>query len=262
MKRLSKKYELIFVLLFPLVVFILTFFFNWHINYLSSLFLMFGVPSLFLSFQNKEKVNKITKFSLMVSIPIAFIFELVSFGDQSWTVPQSIIPWRFFGFIPFEDLLWQFFTVYLIIMFYECFCRQKFQPLLFSRIKIMNVLLYSAMVIVMLIFTLNSSLISPSYAFLWLGLIFFPIQIIIFLFRRPDLVRPLIKVQIFFFYIHTMFELIGIKWSHWLFPGEHYIGWVNILSMHFPLEEFIFVMCIGAMAACVYYEYFANKRYL
>jgi hypothetical protein len=252
--------DLLFTLIFPLIIFLAVFVGNISINYLQSLILVFAVPSLYLSLRYINKFKKIAAFSLMVSIPIAIIFELAAFADKSWVVPYSIVPMRLFGLIPFEDFLWQFMTVYFILMFYECFCKKVFQSKFPRQIGSMNMLLYSIAIITALIFFINPQILVIPYAFLWLGIIFFPLPIIIFLSAYPSYTIPFLKVQIFFLYIHMIFELIGLKWNHWIFPSSHYIGWVSLFGQRFPLEEFIFVMCIGAMGACVYYEYFANHR--
>lgn len=251
--------DLFIVLSIPLFVFFLVFF-GLQINYLESLLLVFALPSIYLSLKNRGKLMKVFLFSLLVSIPIAFIIELVAFGDNAWTVPTTVFPIRLFGFIPLEDLLWQFLTVYTILIFYEHFFNQKASPEISKRITLMNRILFPLMFLVMLVFLADKTLLSIPYSFLWLGLIFFPIPAILFLAAHRQFLGSFLKVQLFFLYIHLIFELIGLKLNHWIFPGEHYIGWVRLLGQSFPLEELIFVMLIGAIAACSYYEFFTNSR--
>lgn len=229
-------------------------------SYLQSLVLIFLVPILYLSCRSFSKIRKVAIFSLAVSIPVAITFELIAFGDNAWYVPQSTFAFRLFGVIPIEDLLWQFMTVYLIIIFYEHFCNKEFLPSISPKIHIMNYVLYSIALVVVAIFTICASIIKIPYAFLWLGILFFPIQIVLFLWKYPQFSRSFLRVQLYFLYTHMIFELIGVKFSHWVFGGSHYIGWVSVLGQRFPLEELIFVMLLGALAACTYYEFFTNKK--
>lgn len=252
--------DFLIVLASPLLVFLAVFLFDLQISYLESLLLVFALPSVYLSLKSRAKVKKVLLFSLLVSIPVAFIFELVAYGDNSWAVPTSVFPWRLFGFIPIEDLLWQFLTVYTLLIFYEHFCNRHFLPDISKRIRVMLWILYPAMLVVMFTFLANSTLLQIPYAFLWLGLVFFPVPAIMFLVKHRSFFSSFLKVQLFFLYIHLLFELIGLKLGHWTFPGVHYIGWVSVLGQSFPVEELIFVMLIGAFAACAYYEYFTDTK--
>ena len=87
-----KSRDLLIVIIWPLCIFLGVFLFDLQINYFESILLVFGIPSLYLSWRNRVVVKNILKFSLLVSIPIAFIFELVAHGDSSWLVPASVFP--------------------------------------------------------------------------------------------------------------------------------------------------------------------------
>jgi len=255
-----KKLDLIVVTLIPLIIFILVFFFDFQINYFTSLLLAFGIPSLYLSIKNKEKVKKVAFFSFLVSIPIAVIVELIAFGEKAWVVPESIFPFRLFGFSPIENYIWQFITVYTILIFYEYFCNNKFQKDMSKKMKIMIYILYPLTIIMVLMFYINQSLININYSYIWFGIIFFIIPITLFLTKYPKFFVPFLKVQIFFLYIHMIFELIGLKYNHWIYTGTNFVGWFSLFGLKMPIEELFFVMIIGAIAACTYYEYFANKN--
>lgn len=253
-----KKIDLAFIYLFPLIIFVLIFFLDIKINYLQSLILIFAVPSLYLSFRAKEKVRKVAWFSLLVSIPVAITVELIAFWDHAWIVPQSLFQFRLFGFSSVENYLWQFLTVYTILMFYEHFCNRKFQQKSSKKIWIMNLALYSLTFVVSILFVTQSPLLHISYPYLWFCIPFFIVPVTLFLGKYPSFFMSFMKVQIFFLYIHTIFEIIGVKLSHWIYPSTHYIGWVTLLGQRFPTEEFVFVMLLGAFAACSYYEFFTN----
>ncbi len=254
-----KERDLAIIFLWPLLILIAVFFLDLKISYFASLLLIFGIPSFYLSIKNKGKVKKVALFSIFVSIPIAIIVELIAFGEKAWSVPESIFPYRFFGFSPLENYIWQFLTVYFILIFYEHFCNMKFQPKISSRIKVMNYVLYSIALLAILIFIISPSLLNANYSYIWFGVIFLIIPTVSFLVKYPSFFLPFIKVQVFFFYIHMIFELVGLNLNHWVYTGSNFIGWFSLSGLRMPIEELFFVMIIGAFATCSYYELFTNK---
>ncbi|MEK6840514.1 MAG: hypothetical protein AABX79_01015 [Nanoarchaeota archaeon] len=257
---MGKKIDLTFILLIPLIVFLLVFFSGLRINYFESLILIFAIPSLYLTIKNKKKARKVAIFSFLISIPFDIIWELLNYGDNAWTVPNSIFPFRFFGFSPLENYIWMFLTVYTILIFYEYFLDAKFQSKISGRIKVMTYIFYSISIILIIIFLVNKEFLSFPYSYLWLGIIVFIIPIMTFLIKYPSFITNFFKVSVFFFYIHLIFELIGLKLNHWTYTGTHFIGWVFLFDLSFPVEEFFFVIILGGFAACVYYEFFTSDR--
>jgi|GEM_PF-2353775 len=256
----NKYLDLIFVFVVPFVVFLAVFIIGINITYLESLALIFGIPSLYLSFRAREKVRKVAIFSLLVSIPVAITVELMSVWDRAWIVQQSSFPIRLFGFSPVENYIWQFLTIYTILIFYEHFCNKKFQPDISKRIWAMCLILYSLACAVIILFIAGSPLLHISYPYLWFCVPFFIMPVILFLAKYPSFFVSFLKAQLFFLYIHTIFETIGIKLNQWIYPSIHYIGWVTLFGQKMPLEEFIFIMLFGAFAACTYYEFFTNNN--
>jgi len=258
MEKVAKKLDIVLVLLFPSIIFLSVFFLNVKINYLESLLLMFGVPSLYLSFKSRRKVAKVFLFSLLISIPVALIFELLGVGTQAWVIPHSVFSWRLFSFSPVENYVWQFLVVYTILIFYEYIRIGTFSQKLSKRVRWIWCVLYSLAFLLVFLYCIHPSLLAIPYAYIWPGIVLFVIPVFIFLYRNPSFFWPFLKVQVFFFYLHTLFELIGVKLHHWIYPG-HYVGWVTFFGQGFPLEELIFVMLFGAFTACTYYEFFGNE---
>ena len=223
-----KKADIAILIFLPLVIFLAIFLVELKINYFVSLLLFFGIPSLYLSLKNDEKIQKVGLFSILVSIPIAIIFELVAFGDKGWFVPESIAPYRIFSLIPLEDFIWMFLVTYTILIFYESFCNTKFQKSIDNKIKLMIYTLYPLTFLLVALFFISPSLLNIPYFYLWAGIILFLIPIILFLLRYPRLFRPFLKTSVFFFYIHLLFEIVGLKLNHWTFTGDYFIGWVPI----------------------------------
>ena len=256
----TKKFDLLVMIVWPLLVFILVFGFDYKISYFDSLILVFVIPSAYLSIKSRKLIKKVSVFSLAASIPIALIFELLGVGEKAWVIPNSIIPWRLFSFSPIENYLWQFLTVYTIIIFYEYFCNKSFQPNISRKIKLMNLILYSLAGLLVVVYLINSELLNIKYSYIWPGIILFIIPSLLFLIKKRYFLKSFLKVQLFFLYSHLIFELIGVKLGHWLYTSSNYIGLVKILGQVIPVEELFFVMIIGALAACAYYEFFTYER--
>ena len=257
---MGKKIDLTFILLIPLIVFLLVFFSGLKINYFESLILIFALPCLYLTIKNRKKARKVAIFSFLISIPFGIIWELLNYGDNSWVVPSSIFSFRFFGFSPLENYVWMFLTTYTILIFYEYFLDDKFQSKISGKIKVMTYIFYSMSIILIIIFLVDREFLSFQYSYLWLGIIIFIIPIIMFLVKYPSFISNFFKVSVFFFYIHIIFELIGLKLNHWTYTGTNFIGWVSLFSLSFPIEEFLFVIVLGGFAACAYYEFFTNDK--
>ena len=85
---IPKELDLVFVIVGPLVVFGAVFACSWQITHLEALLLVFGIPCLFLSLEDTEKLRKISAFVLFVSVPMALIFGIIATGDNAWVVPQ------------------------------------------------------------------------------------------------------------------------------------------------------------------------------
>lgn len=238
----------------PLLIFILVIS-GLKISYLISLLLFFGIPCLYLSFKNKKKVAKLALFSLLVGFPVAIIFQLVAYSDHSWTVPQSILPWRLFGITPLEDFLWMFLTLFTLLLFYEYYRKEEYNLMLPKRFLILIIALFSLAGAIIATHLLFPSLLNIPYAYTWLGTVFFLIPVIVFLTRNPHYFSRFIPVTLFFFFIHLLFEITGVLLNHWQFTGTNYLGWMSFLGVKFPVEEFVFVLILGGFSAGTYYEF-------
>jgi len=56
------------------------------------------------------------------------------------------------------------------------------------------------------------------------------------------------------------YELTALHLGLWSFPGEHFIGWVDILGYRFPFEEFFFFIVLASIAGLAYYEFFDDDQ--
>lgn len=255
-----KKFDLAFVILAPLFVLGIVFIFNININYLTNLFLVFGIPITYLGFKTKHKLKKISIFTFLVSIPLAIIIELIAMGDNAWYVPKSFFSFRILGNIPLEDFIWMFFVTAIILLFYEHFINKKPNKNYSKKgLRLMVIILYSLMFIVISLHFLATDLLQIPYAFFWTGFTLLLIPTVIYLLNYKKDFIDFSKTSAYAFVIFLIFELIGVSLNHWIFQGNNYLDWVNVFGIKFPFEEFFYVMLLGGFAALSYYNFFMNK---
>ncbi len=253
----SKKQDIIILVLLPIIATHISLLFR--TNFLISSLLFFGIPSLYLSLISPKEIKKIFFFSLIFSIPLGFILDYFAVKDLSWHVPQTIFPFRIFGLIPIEDLIWGFLTIYFICSFYEYFLDKKIKKKQNKNLKYLISFLFLAIIIFYFI-TQNMPSFSIPYFYLWMGILLALFPIVLFLFNFPQFFFRYTKLIIYFFSVFFLSEITGLRLNQWEFPGNHFIGMVDILGLTFPFEEFIFFIVLFSVAIISWYEFFADDK--
>ena len=257
-QKFFKKLDIVLLILFPIVSVVLSLAFS--VNFLVSILLFFGLPSLWLSFRTQSQVKKTFLFSFILSIPLGIFIDYIATIDNSWFVPTTVFPFRLFGVVPIEDLIWGFFLIYSIVIFYEHFLDKGKHELVDRRMKYLAwPLIILMLVFFAALFTKPDLLIIP-YAYFWLGTIFFILPSITFLSFFPRLLSKYVKTASYFFLLAILFELTGLQLNQWTFPGNNFIGWVELFGHRFPFEEFFFWFVMGAISVLSYYEFFYDDR--
>lgn len=229
-------------------------------NFLLSTLLFFGLPSVWLSFQKPERVKKLLLFSVLLAIPLTIIIDYIATIDQSWFVPETIFPSRLFGVIPYEDFIWGFGLIYLVTMFYEHFLDKHPDKLIWKPMKYWGILAGIALVVFTFLFVTDAEILHIKYAYMILGLTLWIGPSVIFLFFYPHLLKKFFVTLAYFFPAALVFELTGLYLGQWTFPGENFVGWVNLFGHSFPFEELLFWLILGPIGILSYYEYFNDDR--
>lgn len=257
-ERRWKKIDLILMIVFPIAAIILSMGLN--LNYLLSTILFFGVPSLYLSIRKKSLIKKTTIFSFLFIIPISIIIDYLGIRDNSWWVPQTVFGMRFFGGIPFEDLVWSFLIAYFVVSFYEFFLDRKDEP---GVKKHMNYLIGGTLIVffIFIIFLIVSpGILHVPYAYLWMGILTVIAPLITFLSFFPKLIGRYTILGAYFFFVTLLQEIATLHLNNWQFLGTNFIGWFELFGYRFPVEEFILYISLMAAAIAVYYEFFDDDQ--
>jgi len=255
----KEKIDLILLLLYPIFASLFLLFIKG--NAFLSIIIFFAIPPLYLSFRAKKYVKKSLIFSLVLGLPLFFIVDYIAHLTKTWLLHDSILPFRFFNYVPLEDWIWAVFYIYFIVIFYEYFLDKDVKVQAWHKnMKYLVMGLLIAFVLFLSALILNPKYLNIPYFYLTMGLTVILLPILLILLKFPKLTAKFFKTGAYFFYLVFIYEITGLKLDLWSFPGTEFIGWVTFLGVSFPIEEFVFWIMLGSMAALSYYEFFDDDR--
>ncbi len=258
---MSKSVDIAVLLILPAVAVVSTVFLSTN-KFISTL-LFFGLPCLYLVWRNPRIFKKSLLYAFVFSLVLSIFVDTLAVFDGSWYIPHSIVPYRLFGAATFEVYLFGLLWVLFSILFYEHFFdnhrpRDHF-PKVFSRLLYLFGFLILA---VGILFVTKPELLVIPYFYTWVSLIFVISPLAWFLVRYPRFLSRFTVQGGYFFFVLLLFELAALWVGQWTFPGEHFIGWVELFGYSFPLEEFVFWLMFATPSMLAYYEFFADDRKL
>jgi len=232
-------------------------------NFFLSIIIFLAIPSVYLSIRNRKFVIKALIPALLISCPLMILIEYIGYSSLSWSFPESIFPFKIFGNVIFEVVLWAFFNSYFVVIFYESFLHHHFTKKFYGkRFKYLLIITLVAFSIFCFI-GFNKIFVNISYFYLIFGLVLFGLPIAIQFLNyshTKKLIVKMLKASAYFFYLSFIYEFFALKYNWWGFPGKTYIGWFEIFGVKFPLEELIWWILLFAFAILVYYEYFNDDE--
>lgn len=256
--KLLKKLDIFLLILFPLVSISLSLFFK--ANFLTSIFLFYGLPSLWLSIRTPAQIKKTLIFSAIFSIPLGILIDYIGIIDGSWFVPFTVFSFRLLNIVPIEDLIWGFFVIYSIIIFYEHFLDKGKHELIDKKMKYLIWPIFSSLLIFLTILFTKPELLNIKHVYLWVGILLILLPSITFLSFFPRLLSKYVKTGSYFFLLALIFEITGLQLNQWAFPGTNFIGWIDFFGFRFPFEEFFFFVVMSSTCVLSFYEFFDDDR--
>ncbi|MCX6811067.1 MAG: hypothetical protein NTY30_05060 [Candidatus Berkelbacteria bacterium] len=255
----NKKIDLIVLLTLPIVLSLVALFLN--LNAFWSVILFFGLPSILLSFRRPAYILKSLLFSIIASVPVIIIVDYIAESTGQWLIPGSILPTRLFGVVPIEVIFWAIMNFYAVIMYYEWFLDHHLKKELFGKnIKKLLLLigvLFSTFIALVFYFP---NILNISYFYLWFGLLVIIFPILWELINHPGIVPRFIKAAAYFFYLTFFYEVTALKLNWWNFPSNKFVGWVEVSSVRFPIEELVFWIILFTMAILTAFEVFDKDQ--
>lgn len=252
----KKKIDIAILVIYPLFSVALSLFFK--VSPAIATILFFGLPSFYLSLRTKKAIIRTLIFTSSISV-FGIIVDHLAALDKSWHT-ITVFPFRIFGTVPLEDLIWVFFLIYYIVIFYEHFFDKGKHKLIAPHMKYFAYFIISVSVIFLLLLFSNSSLLKIPYFYLKGGLLVLLVPSVAFFVYFPKFISKFLKTAPYFLYVGLLNELTGLQLRHWSFPGENFIGWITILGYRFPYEELFFWLVIFSIAVLCFFEFFDDDK--
>ncbi|MCF7831177.1 hypothetical protein K9M41_04265 [Candidatus Gracilibacteria bacterium] len=228
-------------------------------EFITSIGLFFVLPSIWLSFRKPKHVKKLVVFSVIFALPFTLIIDHLAVLDNSWDVP-TIFPFRIFGTVPIEDIIWGICLVYLTTIFYEYFLDKRKDKFMWRHMSYFFVLVFLLLTTFTFFLVSYPELLHIPYTYLVVGLAFVLMPTILVLISFPHLLTKFFSTLAYFFPLALLMELTALILGHWSFPGKNFIGWVDIMGQKFPFEELFFWFLLLPIAILSYYEFFNDDR--
>jgi hypothetical protein len=268
MKKKKIIIDLFIVMVIPVLAATISLFFR--ANFLISTILFFGIPSLYLVYRGGA-FKKTFIFSLFFSTPLTFIFDYLIAKDNGWYIKNTIFSFRIFDLVVIEQFIWTFLWVFYIVLFYEYFFDKRNKKSIFSFFQKTNEIItlkmenFALLLFIILSFFIFLAFVDPilltiNYSYLILGVIFGIIPLSIFLFKFPNFIVRFSLVSFYFFILAAIIEYIGLRLSHWCFPGAHFLGMIRYFGFLIPYEEVILYFIFSTPIILSYYEFFDDDR--
>ncbi|MEK7092670.1 MAG: hypothetical protein AAB907_03520, partial [Patescibacteria group bacterium] len=186
---------------------------NFPINALLSSVVFYGIPAGLLSFYRPEYIKK----SLIVSlsgIPFLIIVDYIAelTGAWLWPLPHSVVPFKLFGYVSIEVLLWGFLHAYIVIMFFQYFFEKTFtKKILDSRSKKVVLLTTITFIIFLGALFIHPDILNIPYWYLVFGTIGILPLVVFEDWKYPKVFHRLLKTGAYFFYLNFTYEITALK---------------------------------------------------
>ncbi len=249
-----KKLDIALLIFFPIfaTAAILTF----RLNYLWANILFFGFPAAWLSLRTQDMVARTALFCAIFTIPFAFVVNYLAVTDGAWYIPSTVFSFRIFGVVPIEDVISTFLLTYSAVICYEHFLDKGKHQLIDRKMKYFIWPVLLLLIVFFAIFTTDREILKINYAYLWIGILFLVLPLISTLSFFPKLFSKYLKVGAYFAIVLALYEYTGLTLNHWVFPGEHFIGWLPFFGYAVPIEEMVFWILLSVIGVLSYYEFF------
>lgn len=230
-----------------------------HANMLTSLLLFWGLPSLLLTIWLPSRALKAALFASVATV-LQTGLNIIFYTTNQWYV-VSMFDNRFLGFMAWEDIPYFFLFVYFPIMFWEYFYDKQTHEHTWTKrmTRLASVFIFVALAVTAA-WAWVPRIIQIPYFYLLVTIVLVLIPLSLESILRPRLGLKFVRVGLYFAFVAILYELTAIYLGQWYFPSDTFIGWVHIIGLKFPIEEFLTWIVFGAAAILTWYEYFDDDN--
>ena len=198
-----------------------------RLDFMVSTLLFFGLPSLYLAVIDKLHAKRAAIFAGCFAIAGIYT-DYMAERDLAWAEPHSIFGFRIGGLVPIESLVWFFLLSFLVIMYYEHFFDRSTHRLTGRRMRLLYGIIIVASAGFFIPLLLHLEIPAVSYFYLKLGIFLGLLPLVAFLFEAPKYLGIFLKTAPYFLGLCLLNEFVGLYNGHWIYPGQHFIGWVRL----------------------------------
>lgn len=255
---MSSRKDFYIVVALVLLATALTVAFN--LDFLISTILFFAVPAAYLFIRKPCPLKRILSASIFFGLVLMFEMDFLAELNEVWVVPNPLFSAKILGVATIDIMIWSFLWVFFVVVFYEHFFEHEKIGRISPNFIYGLSSAFSILLTVLLLYSINPEILKFNYAYLILGISSFA-PFAFSAIRNKVLVRRLalrfIKVASFFFFVHLAHELTAVKLGQWYFPAQS-IAYVELVSVRFPIEEFVFWIVLSTAILLADYEYFID----
>ena len=213
----------------------------------------------FMGLRKKKNWKKIISGSLVFGLLFGAILEFIAHITLAWQVPDTIFPFRILGASTLEGLIGYIPMTLLVLIFYEHFFDKDINHKISPHIWFAIIPALLAIILITFTYFTNPSRLMFSHPYLKMGLAAI-IPMVWQIAKRPALLPKYLKLSASLFFVFFTFEIVGVTFNYWIFPGTDYLSWVTYFGRTFPVEEIIFWMLLYPPTIVSYYEKFIDDE--
>lgn len=233
-------FNIIFLIAYSACIALCVIYYN--LGYLTSLGLFFFIPSLYFSLLKKDAIKKTLVYSIISALPVVFIFDYIAHVSKAWYVPSEIGIVIFNAF-PVDQIFWAFLYFYFIIIMRHYFWPNDNSTKIFvHNIKKLFILILCFGIPFTTIFLIDRNLLVIDYFYILFAPMIMLIPGLIILYYHPQHIKKVILLTSIIILPFLCYEYSALRTEQWFFPGNHYIGWIHLFDVKFPVEELMFLL--------------------
>lgn len=212
------------------------------------------LPVIYMGVAKKKNWSKLFLGALIFGCVYGFALSFFAEATDTWTVNNTIFNFRFFSVNTLEEVLGHGMMALSTFTFYEHFLDSERNKKLNRRyISALVLGFFGSFFLILTYYTHKNLFRSLRLPYLYVGLIAIT-PLIITVIRHPRFLPKIAILSIYFFILYFTVEFFAVAFNYWSYPGNNYVGSINIFGLQYPFEELFFWMLLYAPTITIFYE--------
>lgn len=221
--------------------------------------ILFGPAVWYMATRRPLPWRRIGLGSLLFGGFLGIFFETIQELSHGYHVTGTLLP-HLYSTVPSDSIVAHVSMTASILIFYEQWFGHSHSPYGISeRARYAALLTVTMAASAVILANIRPSALAISYPYALLGSIAV-LPVFVLALRKPQFIRQLPALEIVFFALFALFELLALRAAWWVYPGGAYMSWLTVGGYQFPLEELLFWMLLYAAVIAAYYQVFLIPR--